>query len=126
MIESVHQATRHPRFVEQCGCVEFLWWLSFYLFTCHGCTHIGSSLVEDFMVDTAKQFLKQAKKNGKQLIVPVDAVCSSAFPSSPMDKKDTLTVDTVEGRDGIPDGYTGLDTEPKSVATFLDALHGVT
>jgi phosphoglycerate kinase len=49
---------------------------------------IGSSLVEDNMVDTAKQFLKQAKKNGKQLIVPVDAVCSPTFPSSPMDKKD--------------------------------------
>jgi phosphoglycerate kinase len=87
---------------------------------------IGSSLVEDSMVDTAKQLLEQAKKNGKQLIVPVDAVCASSFPSSPMDKKDTLTVDTVEGSDGIPDGYMGLDAGPKSVATFLDALQGVT
>jgi phosphoglycerate kinase len=87
---------------------------------------IGSSLVEESMVDTAKSFIEQAKANGKQLIVPVDAVCAQSFPTSPMDKSDTISVDTSAGSDGIPEGYMGLDAGPKSVATFLGALQGVT
>lgn len=87
---------------------------------------IGSSLVEDSMVDTAKEFIEKAKANGKQLVVPIDAVCSQSFPSAPMDKNDTITVDTIVGSDGIPDGYMGLDAGPKSVAAFLDALQDVT
>jgi 3-phosphoglycerate kinase len=87
---------------------------------------IGSSLVEESMVETAKEFIEQAKTNGKQLVVPVDAVCASSFPSGPMEKSDTITVDTVTGGAGIPDGYMGLDAGPKSVALFLDSLQGVT
>jgi phosphoglycerate kinase len=87
---------------------------------------IGSSLVEESMVETAKEFIEQAKTNGKQLVVPVDAVCAPSFPSGPMDKSDTVTVDTVAGSTGIPDGYMGLDAGPKSVALFLESLQGVT
>lgn len=88
---------------------------------------IGSSLVEESMVDTAKEFIEKAKLNGKQLVVPIDAVCAASFPSGPMDKSDTITVDTVAGSsDGIPDGYMGLDAGPKSVELFLNALQGVT
>lgn len=87
---------------------------------------IGSSLVEESMVETAKEFIEQAKANGKQLVVPVDAVCAASFPSGPMEKSDTVTVDTVAGSTGIPDGYMGLDAGPKSVALFLESLQGVT
>ncbi len=87
---------------------------------------IGSSLVEESMVDTAKEFIEHAKANGKQLVVPVDAVCAASFPSGPMDKGDTITVNTVAGGTGIPDGYMGLDAGPKSVALFLESLQGVT
>ena len=87
---------------------------------------IGSSLVEESMVETAKEFIEQAKTNGKVLVVPVDAVCAASFPSGPMEKSDTMTVDTVSGGTGIPDGYMGLDAGPKSVALFLESLQGVT
>ena len=77
-------------------------------------------------VETAKEFIEQAKTNGKILVVPVDAVCASSFPSGPMAKSDTMTVDTIAGGTGIPDGYMGLDAGPKSVALFLESLQGVT
>ena len=87
---------------------------------------IGSSLVEESMVETAKEMIEQAKSNGKVLIVPIDAVCATSFPTGPMDKGDIITVDVMAGGTGIPDGYIGLDTGPKSVALFLESLHNVT
>jgi phosphoglycerate kinase len=87
---------------------------------------IGSSLVEDSMVETAKEFIEQAKVKGKQLLVPIDAVCAASFPTGPMDMDDTITVDTTIDSTGIPEGYMGLDAGPKSVSLFLDALQDVT
>jgi phosphoglycerate kinase len=87
---------------------------------------IGSSLVEESMVDTAKDLMAQAAAAGKQLVVPVDAVCAASFPTAPMDINDTQTVDVVAGSPGIPDGWMGLDAGPKSVAVFLQALQPCT
>lgn len=87
---------------------------------------IGSSLVEESMIDTAKDLMAQAKAAGKQLVVPVDSVCAQSFPSKPMDKSETRTVDMLVGSAGIPDGWMGLDAGPKSVAKFLEALQGST
>jgi len=88
--------------------------------------NVGSSLLEESMIDTARELIEEAKKNGKKLVVPVDAVCSASFPSGPMDIKDTKTFDIAPGCDGIQDGWMGLDAGPKTVKVFEEALQGVT
>lgn len=87
---------------------------------------IGDSLVEESMVDTARDLMAQAQAAGKQLVVPVDSVCAQSFPKGPMDKADTKTVDMTPGSEGIPDGWMGLDAGPKSIARFMEALKGST
>jgi phosphoglycerate kinase len=87
---------------------------------------IGSSLCEESMIDTAKELMAYAEANGKQLVLPVDAVCAAKFPSAPMDKSETKTVDMIVGSEGIPDGWMGLDVGVKTVDKFIDALKGST
>jgi phosphoglycerate kinase len=86
---------------------------------------VGDSLLEETMIDTAKDILAQAEKEGKQIFLPLDAVCSKKFPSSPMDLKDTKTFDLVPGG-GIPSGWMGLDVGPKTVALFDKVLSETT
>lgn len=87
---------------------------------------IGSSLCEESMIDTAKELMAYAEANDKQIVLPVDAVCAASFPSKPMDKKDTKTVDMVPGSAGIPDGWMGLDVGQKSIDKFMESLEGST
>jgi phosphoglycerate kinase len=82
---------------------------------------IGSSLVEDTMVDTAKELLQQAQAKGKTIILPIDAVCSKTFPKGDMLLSDTQTFDLTVGG-GIPDGFMGLDAGPKTCALFQKGL----
>ncbi|GKY99532.1 hypothetical protein MPSEU_000907300 [Mayamaea pseudoterrestris] len=86
---------------------------------------VGSSLLEDSMIDTAKDLLEEAKTSGKEMVLPVDAVCSQSFPSGPMDKADTQTFDLTPEA-GIPEGWMGLDIGPKSVELFAEKLQGTT
>jgi phosphoglycerate kinase len=86
---------------------------------------IGSSLCEEDMIDTAKELLAQAKAQGKTMVLPVDAVCSSEFPKGEMKLEDTKTFDLVPGG-GIPDGWMGLDVGPKTAALFNDVLSTAT
>jgi 3-phosphoglycerate kinase len=86
---------------------------------------IGSSLVEESMVETAKELLAEATRTGKTVVLPVDAVCSKSFPKSAMKKEDTKTFDlTVDA--GIEDGWMGLDAGPKSLKLFHESLKGST
>lgn len=87
---------------------------------------IGSSLVEESMIETAKALMERADREGKHIVIPCDAVCAAKFPSAPMNKADTITVDMVEGSTGIPDGYMGLDVGPKTIEKFAAALKGST
>lgn len=86
---------------------------------------VGTSLVEDSMVDTAKGLLERAKKEGKTIVLPVDAVCSQKFPSGPMDEKDTKCFELAPGA-GIEDGWMGLDVGPNTISKFKEALTGST
>jgi phosphoglycerate kinase len=82
---------------------------------------IGSSLVEESMVETAKELLEEAERTGKTVVLPIDAVCSRSFPKSAMKKEDTKTFDlTVDA--GIEDGWMGLDAGPKSIQVFQKSL----
>lgn len=86
---------------------------------------IGSSLVEDSMVDTAKEFLEKAKKDGKIIAIPVDSVCSKEFPKEPMKLEDTKTFEMAPGK-GIEEGWMGLDCGPATVKYFEEVLSDCT
>merc|ERR1712038_1484066 len=58
---------------------------------------VGTSLVEDDFVDTAKAVMEKAEKEGKEIILPSDIVVADAFAA-----------------DAIPDGWMGLDNGPEA------------
>lgn len=67
---------------------------------------VGTSLVEDDFVDTAKEVLAKAEKLGKQILLPSDIIVADKFDKD----ADTQTV----AADAIPDGWMGLDNGPES------------
>merc|ERR1712154_395945 len=75
---------------------------------------VGTSLVEDDFVDTAKEVLAKAEKLGKQIILPSDIVVADAF--SP----DAET--QIVSADAIPDGWMGLANGPATTAEQKEAL----
>jgi len=100
--------------------------LAFTFLKAAGC-NIGNSLLEEELIDTAKELMEVAKRKNKRLILPVDARCSQSFPSSPMEESETRLFDTVPGvGDGIEDGWMGLDVGPKTVELFRTLLVGTT
>jgi phosphoglycerate kinase len=76
--------------------------------------NVGTSLVEDDFVETAKAVLDKADKLGKEILLPVDIVCADAF--SPDAKTQTVSFDA------IPDGWMGLDNGPATTAQQKEAL----
>ena len=75
---------------------------------------VGTSLVEEDFVETAKEVLAKAEKLGKEIILPTDIVIADAF------SKDANT-QVVSARE-IPDGWMGLDNGPDSTAAQKAAL----
>merc|ERR1712113_1172415 len=75
---------------------------------------VGTSLVEDDFVDTAKSVLAKAEELGKEIILPLDMVCADAFAAD----ANTKTVPVYE----IPDGWMGLDNGPGTTAAQRVAL----
>ena len=68
--------------------------------------NVGTSLVEDDFVDTAKEVMAKADKLGKQILLPSDIVIADKFDKD----ADTKIVPA----DQIPDGWMGLDNGPDS------------
>lgn len=62
---------------------------------------VGSSLVEDDYLDTAKKILAKAKDKGVNIYIPVDAIAADKFDNA----AETQAVDIHQ----IPDGWMGLD-----------------
>jgi len=76
--------------------------------------NIGTSLVEDDFVETAKEVMAKAEKLGKEIILPVDIVVADAFSAD-------ANIKTVAAYD-IPDGWMGLDNGPLTTQGQKDAL----
>lgn len=77
---------------------------------------VGTSLVEDDQLGTAKKILDAARKAGVEIVLPVDHVCADKFDA-------TAVPQLVDSAD-IPDGYMGLDIGPKTVAKYKTILAG--
>merc|ERR1712125_276320 len=75
---------------------------------------IGTSLVEDDFVDTAKEVLEKAEKLGKTILLPSDIVVA--------DKFDKEAETQIVAADAIPEGWMGLDNGPKTTEEQKEAL----
>jgi len=75
---------------------------------------VGTSLVEDDFVETAKEVMEKAEKLGKQILLPSDIVVADAFSA------DANT--QVVAADAIPEGWMGLDNGPKTTEEQKEAL----
>lgn len=75
---------------------------------------VGTSLVEDDFVDTAKEVMAKADELGKEILLPVDIIVADAFSNDANIK--------VVKADAIPDGWMGLDNGPETTAVQKEAL----
>ncbi|MDR9418207.1 phosphoglycerate kinase [Gracilimonas sp.] len=71
---------------------------------------IGNSLVEEDKVDLAKELLKNAEEKGIRFMLPLDSVVAKEFKNDAEHK--------VVDKDGIEDGWMGLDIGPQSSIAF--------
>ena len=79
---------------------------------------IGTSLGDDTKIDYCKEMIEKAKKLGKKLLLPVDAVTIAKFPD-PIDAPvETETYDY----DKMPADREGCDIGPKTVELFSEAV----
>ena len=72
--------------------------------------NVGSSLVENDFIDTAKDIMAKAKQKGIRLHIPTDAIVADAFSNEAKFK--TAKADKIE------DGWMGLDIGPESMKTL--------
>lgn len=81
-----------------------------------GCS-VGSSLVEDDLLDAARRLLQQAERHGVKLFLPVDLVVAESFANEAVSKQVTCLE--------IPDGWMALDIGPATSIYFQEALSDV-
>jgi len=76
---------------------------------------IGDSLFDPEGAKIVEELMAKAKEKGVKVHLPVDFTCADAF--SPDAK-----VCAVEAKEGIPDGWMGLDCGPKTLQEFVAAI----
>jgi len=76
---------------------------------------VGSSLVENDKLELAREILKQAQEKKVQIVLPVDTVIAQKMEAGAQTK-------IVQIKDGIADGWMGLDIGPQTVELFKEAL----
>jgi phosphoglycerate kinase len=75
---------------------------------------VGTSRVEDDLLDTAARFLRAASEKGVQVYLPVDVIAAATFSPDAETRE-------VQVRD-IPPGWMALDIGPETVKIFTTAL----
>ena len=76
---------------------------------------IGDSLFDEAGSKTVGSLVEKAKKNGVEIVLPVDYVTADKFA------KDANT-GTATDAEGIPDGWMALDCGPKSIELYKKAI----
>jgi phosphoglycerate kinase len=74
----------------------------------------GASLVEDDLLDTARNIIDEAKAKGVKLHIPTDSVVADAFAEN-------ANTDQCDA-DAVPDGWMALDIGPKSIEACRAAI----
>jgi phosphoglycerate kinase len=76
--------------------------------------NVGNSLVEEDLIDTAKNAMTKADKLGVKIYLPVDTIAADKFDNN----ANTQTVKASE----IPDGWMGLDIGPETIKKFSEVI----
>jgi len=76
---------------------------------------IGASLYDEEGAKIVPELIEKAKKNGKEIILPIDYVVADKFAADAATK-------AADDSSGIPDGWMGLDVGPKSSELFVKAI----
>lgn len=71
---------------------------------------VGMSLLDEEKVDTVREYMERAEKEGVELILPVDNVIAGEFSAD--------AESSVVGADGIPADQEGLDIGPRTAELF--------
>jgi len=75
---------------------------------------VGSSLVEEDYLDTAKEIMAKAKDQGVEIYLPVDSVNADKFENSASQR--------ITAADEIEDGWMGLDCGPQTINVLEPVL----
>ena len=75
---------------------------------------IGDSIFENEYIEYSLKLLEKIKKQEKKIILPIDVVCGNRF-SNDADIK-------ICNVNNIPDGWSGLDSGPKTLIKFKEAI----
>ncbi len=86
-----------------------------YTFLARRGGEVGTSLVEQDLLDEAGRVIEMASQQQKELLLPVDHVCAAAFAAD-------SPASVHEG--DIPEGLMGLDIGPETVRRYVAALDG--
>jgi len=78
---------------------------------------IGSSLVEDDLLDEAQSIMDEAKKLGVKFYLPVDVIAAQKFEENSVSKIVTAQE--------IPNDWMGLDIGPATVRLYREGLNDV-
>ncbi|TKX23887.1 phosphoglycerate kinase [Elsinoe australis] len=76
---------------------------------------IGSSLFDEAGSKTVADLVKKAKEKNVKIVLPVDYVTADKFAAD-------AKTGYAEDKDGIPDGWMGLDCGKKSIELFKNAV----
>ncbi len=77
---------------------------------------VGSSLVEEDLIETAQKAIVKADELGVNIYLPVDTVAADKFAED----ANTQVVKAAE----IPDGWMGLDIGPETIKKFSEVIEG--
>jgi phosphoglycerate kinase len=87
--------------------------MAFTFLKAKGCG-VGKSLLEEDLVNSARDIMDEAARKGVDIILPTDIVAAPEFNNdSPR---------SIVPADAIPDNLMGLDIGPKSVSLFRDRI----
>jgi phosphoglycerate kinase len=75
---------------------------------------IGKSLVEEDFLATASAFLEKAKKQGVEVLLPIDHMVGAEFA-------ETAKAELVDGVD-VPEGKMAMDIGPKTAALYRERI----
>lgn len=87
----------------------------FTFYKAQGLSALGSSLVEDEFIDTAKKIFVKAEEKNVNLLLPNDIVLGDSFDTNANSK-------IINVGEPIPENWMGLDIGPKSISTFNSCL----
>jgi len=76
--------------------------------------NIGKSMLESSMIEKARSIIDLARMSGKDLVLPVDVICSENLDVP-------MSINPINVRD-IPDNQAGFDIGPKTIEKFNKVL----